>query len=390
MARLRRLWSWIRRVATDTGEHARQVPIDLERNRDGDYAFRLGVRAGLGGLDTARIPVARRTNPAPHPILKEIHYCEVAGQTLEAANVYALKAKVAALLETIAPGHALPLCYFRVPEMDYELPVYEEGERFVSPVIGGPNLKASDLAEMRRHMCRHMISSGYVSEAEQVAVGVLRPRDLSRVDPAAVFRSYADPELWLPSVEGVSAEGPVVGVLGHATQLGTERARAGVRTANVRTAPSAPDVLELLRFLRVELVRARTLEDPFTLYASEVRPEIWAAAEQHTEDTGRHLVAYMTDEQATKLELAIRRTGFGEVVTAMEDRGIDVLLAPDDEALAAVAGNYLAARGHLRFASEVEIHAAEAPRAERLEPDEIFTSGDGPAVASNEPQEVHR
>jgi hypothetical protein len=388
--RLRRLWSWIRRVATDTGEHARQVPIDLERNRDGGYAFRLGVRAGLGGLDTARIPVARRTNPAPHPILKEIHYCEVAGQTLEAANVYALKARVATLLETIAPGHALPLCYFRVPEMDYELPVYEEGERFVSPVIGGPNLKAPDLAEMRRHMCRHMISSGYVSEAEEVAVGVLRPRDLSRVDPAAVFRSYADPELWLPSVEGVSAEGPVVGVLGHATQLGAERARAGVRAADVRTAPSAPDVVELLRFLRVELVRGRALEDPSTLYASEVRPEIWAAAEVHTQDTGRRLVAYMTDEQATKLELAIRRTGFGEVVTALEDRGIDVLLAPDDEALAAVAGNYLAARGFLRFASEVEIHAAEAPRAERLEPDDIFTSGDGPSVASNEPQEVQR
>src|SRR5207244_8555549 len=99
MPRLRRLWRWIRWVATDTGEHARQVPIELERTRDGDYGFRLGVRAGFGGQDTARIPVARRTNPEPHPILKEIHYCEVAGQTLEAANVYALKAKVAALLE---------------------------------------------------------------------------------------------------------------------------------------------------------------------------------------------------------------------------------------------------------------------------------------------------
>jgi hypothetical protein len=98
----------------------------------------------------------------------------------------------------------------------------------------------------------------------------------------------------------------------------------------------------------------------------------------------------MTDEQATRLELAIRRTGFGEVVTALEDRGIDVLLAPNDEALAAVAGDYLAARGFLRFASEVEIHAAEAPRAERLEPDEIFNIGDGPSVASNEPQEVQR
>ena len=66
-------------------------------------------------------------NPSPHPILKEIHHCEVAGQTLEAANVYALKAKVERLLETIAPARALPLCYFRAPAMDYELPVYEQG-----------------------------------------------------------------------------------------------------------------------------------------------------------------------------------------------------------------------------------------------------------------------
>ena len=201
-----RLWSWVRRVATDTGEHAREVPIDMERSPEGAYAFRLGVRAGFGGQDTARIPVARRVNPEPHPILKEIHYCEVAGQTVEAANVYALKAKVAAVLETIAPGHVLPLCYFRVPAIDYELPVYEDGDKFVSPVISGPDLKARDLAQMRRHVCRYLISSGYVADAAEVSVGVLRPRDLSRVDPAAVFRSFADPELWLPSVEGVSAE----------------------------------------------------------------------------------------------------------------------------------------------------------------------------------------
>ena len=43
----------------------------------------------------------------------------MAGQALEAANVYALGAKVARLLETIAPARALPLCYFRVPAMDY-------------------------------------------------------------------------------------------------------------------------------------------------------------------------------------------------------------------------------------------------------------------------------
>src|SRR5919197_1548705 len=119
------------------------------------YAFRLGVRAGFGGQETARIPVRRRPNPAPHPILKEIHECEVAGQPLEAANLYALRAKVARLLEGIAPGRSLPLCYFRVAAMDYELPVYEDDGELTSPVICGPNLRANDMAGIRRLVCRY-------------------------------------------------------------------------------------------------------------------------------------------------------------------------------------------------------------------------------------------
>jgi hypothetical protein len=120
------LLAWAGRVIADRGEHE-PVPIQLERVSEHDYTFRLGVRAGFGGGETARIPVSRHINPSPHPVLKEIHRCEVAGRVLEAANVYALKAKVARALETIAPGRTLPLCYFRAPAMDYELPVFEQG-----------------------------------------------------------------------------------------------------------------------------------------------------------------------------------------------------------------------------------------------------------------------
>lgn len=187
------LWRWVRRVIADRGEHE-PVPIHLERGPDG-YQFRLGVRAGFGGQETARIPVFRRPNPSPHPILKEIHVCEVAGQTLQAANVYALKDKAARLLEAIAPGRTLPLCYFRVPAMDYELPVYENGGVLTCPVIGGPKLKARDLAGIRRLVCRYLEAAGYVRDAEEVVVGVVRPRDLRRVVPAAVFRSRTDPDL---------------------------------------------------------------------------------------------------------------------------------------------------------------------------------------------------
>jgi hypothetical protein len=385
------LWSWIRKVVADRGEQA-PLPIELERTPEGSYAFRLGVRAGFGGQEVARIPVGRRTNPAPHPILKEIHFCEVAGRTIEAANVYALRAKVEQVLETIAPARSLPLCYFRAPAMDYELPVYEESGHIVSPILAGPKLKADDLAGIRRHVCRYLASAGYVGDPEEVEVGVLRPRDLSRVPPAAVIRSWADADLWLPTVEGVSPDGPVIGVLGRAARLRTsDRSpdRVGPATGG-QTSPAAPDIIELLRYLRVELQRSRGMLDPASMYAEDVRPEIWRQAERETEDTGRRVVALLSDRESTELELPIRRTGFGEVAVALEQRGITVLLAPDDTSLAAVVGAYLHQQDFLRFARDVEVHEASVPRAERLEVDDIWTFGERSTATADEPEEVHQ
>ena len=373
------LWSWIRGVVADRGEHD-PIPIALERgmplpahpadpDAQGlgyDFAFRLGVRAGFGGGETARIPVGRRINPSPHPILNEIHFCEVAGQTLEAANVYALKAKVERLLETIAPARTLPLCYFRAPAMDYELPVYEQGGWLTSPVLGGPRIRSRDLAGVRRQVCRYLESAGYVNDADEVTVGVVRPRDLRRVPPAAVLRSLSDADLWLPSVEGTSEDGPVVGVVGHAPQLrrGARRSRGGGPSAE-DTAPAAPDVISLIRYLQTELGRAGEMAG-WGLFASEVRPEIWAAAEARTDDAGSRLVAHLSDEASTRLELAVRRTGAGDVAVALADRCINVFLAPDEGALATQVGHHLAGSEFLRFTTEVEIQPAEPPRAERL------------------------
>lgn len=360
-------------MIADRGEHD-PVPIYLERGDGDDYVYRLGVRAGFGGQETARLPVQRRPNPSPHPILKEIHVCEVAGQTLEAANLYSLQAKVARQLETLAPGRSLPLCYFRVPAMDYELPVYEQGGELTSPVLGGPNLKARDLAGIRQVVCRYLISAGYVHGADEVTVGVVRPRDLKLVEPAALLRSHTDGELWLPAVEGISAEGPVVGMVGRPTQLRRrERRRKGGGPTVEDTPPAAPDVIGLLRFLRSELDRAGE-KSAAGLYATDVRPEIWAAAEAHTEDAGSRLVAYLTDPDATRLELAVRRTGAGDVAVALEDTGVNVFLAQDEDGLARQVGRHLAGDEFLRFAEEVEIHAVERPRAERLETEAIRTN----------------
>jgi len=360
-------------VVADTGEHE-PVPIFLERGEGDRYVYRLGLRAGLGGQQTARLPVERRPNPAPHPILKEIHVCEVAGQTLEAANLYSLKAKVARQLEMIAPARSLPICYFRAPAMDYELPVHEHGGDLISPVLGGPKLKASDLAGIRQVVCRYLVNAGYVHDPEEVMVGVVRPRDLRLVQPAAVLRSRTDPELWLPAVEGHSADGPVVGVVGRPTQLRRrERRRKGGGPTVEDTPPAAPDVIGLLRFLRTELGRAGASAAE-GLYATEVRPEIWAAAERRTEDAGTRLVSHLTDADSSRLELAVRRTGAGDVAVAVEARSINVFLAQDEAGLADQVGRYLARDEFLRFAEEVEIHAVESPRAERLETESIRTN----------------
>jgi hypothetical protein len=346
---------------TDVGDHE-ALAIDLEHAPGGGYAFRLGVRAGLGGQDTARIAIAHRVNPDPHPVLKEIFACEVAGRRLEAANVHALRAKVAAALEAIAPARALPLCYFRAPAMDYELPVYEERGELSSPVVGGPKLRAHDLGGIRHSICRHLVAAGYVSEPDEVTVGVVHPRDLRCVPPAAVFRSVEDPEVWLAAVDGVSAEGPVIGVLSRALRLrGDERPRAGVGPAAAPSAPSAPDVAELLHRLR----SARVGPD---LYASEVRPDVWADAARRTEPTGRRLVAYLSDDDATVLELPIARTWSGQLLVALESGGIDAFLAPGEQELAAVVGRHLAAAGLLRLAAEVEPRDVPSPRAELLDP----------------------
>ena len=384
------VWRWARHVVADRGEDA-PVPIFLERiGHDRGYRFRLGVRAGFGGQETARIEVHRRMNRDPHPVLKEIFSCEVAGRTVEAANVFALQAKVAALLDSIAPARTLPLCYFRAAAMDYELPVYEHEGRITSPIIGGPKLRATDLAGIRRHICRYLVSAGYAREPEDVQVLVLRPRDLRLVAPAAVFRSSVDPDVWIPCVDGFSAEGPVVGVLEHAAHLRRpRRAHAGAGLAVGEASPAAPEILSLLRYVRLEIARGGRALDPATLYATDVRPDQWALAEARLSEARGRLVAYLTDDQGTRLEMAVRRTGAGESTTAIEDRGISAFAADSDEDLAGAVGRYLAARRFLRFAEEIEIQPAETQHAERLDPDTIWTRRDDFGVAANDSEEAH-
>ena len=89
-------------------------------------------------------------------------------------------------------------------------------------------------------------------------------------------------------------------------------------------------------------------------------------AQERLAPTGISLVAFLVDDDASRIELPVLRMGSGDVVAAFEDAGINALLAPDEEALATSVGRLLERSGFLRFAEEVEVHRAAPPRAERL------------------------
>jgi hypothetical protein len=377
-----RVWTWARTVAADQTGGVEPVPIELERNPGAAvelgaanppdvplFVLRVGLRGGFEGATRAGLPVTRRDNPAPHPILKDIYQCEVAGKVLEAANIHALRAKAQRQLEVIAPAGSLPLGYFRAPRFDYSLPVHAEGSRLVCPVLVGPRIKADGLAELREPVLRHLRTAGYLEAGEDAELLVVRPSDLRLVAPAGLIRSVDDERVWLPTVEGTSSVGPVVGLLGHPAELITaERQRRG---SGAEAPPSAPDIVALLRLVGQTMVRLGRIDDPWTLHADDVRPEVWARSEELTDATDAVLTAHL--EGGSRIEVPVRRTAAGESVGAIRDESIAVFLAGDDDALAASIGRYLAAAGFLRDPGDLRAEAVVAPVPERLDPDSIFT-----------------
>ena len=144
----------------------------------------------------------------------------------------------------------------------------------------------------------------------------MRPSDLRQVPPAAVIRCLDDTTVWLPTVEGTSPDGPVVGLLSQPAEL-PARSRLRRRASEPEvTPPSAPDITSLLRYLGGEMVVAGRLTNPWAVYACDVRPEIWARTEELTDATSRTLSAHL--EGGTALQVPIRHTAAGEVVGAFE------------------------------------------------------------------------
>src|SRR5438445_58788 len=97
-------------------------------------------------------------------------------------------------------------------------------------------------------------SAGYLIADEEPDVLVLRPSDLRQVPPAALIRCLGRPDIWMPTVEGTSAEGPVVGLLSHPAELAPAD-RALRRAGTAAPPPSAPELTLLLRYLSGEMSR---------------------------------------------------------------------------------------------------------------------------------------
>jgi hypothetical protein len=387
------LWSRAKRIATDQTGGVEPVAVDLERNPQAVvelgaenppdvplYVLRVGVRGGFGRV-RAGLPVFRRENPSPHPILKEIYQCEVAGRVLEAANIYALRDKVQRQLEVIAPARSLPLCYFRAPRYDYSLPVHEEGSRLVCPILTGPRIKARSLAALREPVMRHLRTAGYLMPDEEPDLLVLRPSDLRLVPPAAVIRCLDDPALWIPTVEGSSPGGPVIGLLAHPVEL-TDDTRRGRGSSTPSAPPSAPEVAALLRYIGHEMAVRDRLASPWSLYATEVRPEIWARTEELTDSTNRTLSAHL--EGGPALRVPVRHTAAGESVGALREQAIAVFLAPGHDALGQAIGRYLVESDFLRDPSDLRPETVAAAPPERLDPDSIWTGGPSGRDVSDE------
>jgi hypothetical protein len=320
--------SWARGVIADQGQ-VPPIPVRVEDGDDGCFLI-AGVNSGA-----ARIAVDRRPNPAPHPILKEIHSCKVAGRALEAESPDALRRKVAAMLEGIAPGRSLPLAYFRAPAAGYELPVYEDEGHIVAHAFGGPRSRARDLAGVRAHVARHLASAGYVATEDDVQVGLVDQADLSLMEPAAVLRSLTDPDLWIPWVDRGDATEP------RMDELGLDAPTEG------------NDVLSVLAWARGELGRGGD-----GLYASAVAPAAWRSASAQGTPAGAVLTVHLDGGDAMALELPVVRTAGGDLAAAVECGGIDVFVATTPPDLAAMVGRRLHQNGFLAVPDRVTVAAA--------------------------------
>ena len=176
----------------------------------------------------------------------------------------------------------------------------------------------------------------------------------------------------MPTVEGASDEGPVVGLLAHPAELREGDAAAARRRT---PPPSAPDVTALLRYVGAEMVQSAARPAiPWALYASDVRPEIWARTEELTEPTTRARSSCHM-EGGEHLECPMRHTRRRRARRRAAARRRDHRVSRRRRRRAQRGRRPLPRRGGLpaRRRATCASETVSAPPAEALDPDAIWT-----------------
>ena len=175
---------------------------------------------------------------------------------------------------------------------------------------------------------------------------VLRPSDLRLVPPAAVIRSLDDPACGCRRSRAPPPRARWSACLPSPPSCATEAAGGAARRAWPLPPPPPTSARCCATSARDDRPRARS-SSPWTLYAAEVRPEIWARTEElHRRHRPRPGGASGGRRRRSRCRCATPRRG--EAVGAISDQGIAVFLAGDHDALATAIGRYLVASGFLR------------------------------------------
>jgi hypothetical protein len=150
----------------------------------------------------------------------------------------------------------------------------------------------------------------------------------------------------------------------------------------------------LLAALQTEAGRGEKQLNAESMYASNVRYDIWQQNAKDIRTTDTELVCYLPEPHRSELRLPIYRTSQDRVAAALEDRDINVFLGTSEKSLANSVGRYLHAYSFLPFYEQVEVRSSEHPRAERLDPDDVWLASNGSwaykAPDIYEAEEAHR
>ncbi len=300
------------------------------------YFYRVRVN---GTLLEARLPVFWDPRPASlDPLMREAYRVRVAGQLVEAGNLYMLTERVRARLHRLLVSGQPP--QFWLVNGIRAIPVYRHGGAYKA-VTDGRSLWAWDLAALRSQYAEYLASRNS-GRCGPVAVKRFSLADLDVHAPAAVL---VGPELWIPAFaagERLMAFGPAEA------------------TWSVPQGPAG--VLHLWEVVARELASSGRLPAPSALWLTELSDACRGGLLQASEGTGLVLrFTRFTAQGARRVSLPVRRLRHLYFAGCGEDVCLHV--APDLATLRDSVFRHLAELGTVGGIGELAAEAEAGPSA---------------------------